>query len=97
VPALAEVPTLSETVLPGFESYSWVMWRVPAATPEPILRRLNAAARHGIAQPDVQARGNEAGFVLVGTDLAAAEAHVRAEDAKWSALIRARGLRFEEG
>jgi tripartite-type tricarboxylate transporter receptor subunit TctC len=97
VPALAEVPTMSETVLPGFEAYSWVMWWVPAATPEPILRRLNAAARHGLAQPDVQERGNGVGFVLAGSDLAQAEAHVRAEDAKWSALIRARGLRFEEG
>jgi tripartite-type tricarboxylate transporter receptor subunit TctC len=97
VPALPDVPTISETVQPGFEAYSWVMWWVPAATPEPIVRRLNAAARHGIAQPDVQARGNEVGFVLAGTEVAAAEAHMRAEDAKWSTLIRARGLRFDEG
>jgi hypothetical protein len=37
------------------------------------------------------------GFLLQGTDMAGAEAHKRAETEKWGALIRARGLRFEEG
>lgn len=97
VPALPEVPTMAESVAPGFEANSWVMWWVPAATPEPAVRRLSAAALHGLAQPDVRARAQEVGFVLVGSDLDGAARHMRAETEKWSALIRARGLRFEEG
>jgi tripartite-type tricarboxylate transporter receptor subunit TctC len=97
VPALPDTPTMAETVAPGFEANSWVMWWVPAATPEPIIRRLNAAARHALAQPDVAARVAEVGFVNAGgSDIAAAEAHMRREAEKWSALIRARGLTFEE-
>jgi tripartite-type tricarboxylate transporter receptor subunit TctC len=97
VPALPEVPTMAESVAPGFEANSWVMWWVPAATPEPAVRRLSAAALHRLAQPDVRTRAQEVGFVLVGSDLDGAARHMRAETEKWSALIRARGLRFEEG
>lgn len=97
VPALADTPTMAESVAPGFEANSWVMWWVPAATPEPVIRRLNAAARHALSQPDVTARVAEVGFVSAsGSDIAAAEAHMRIEAEKWSTLIRARGLRFEE-
>ena len=96
VAVLPDVPTMSESVVPGYEANSWVMWWVPAATPDPVVRRLNAAARHALAQPDVRTRADEVGFISVGSDIAAAEAHMRGEAEKWSALIRARGLRFEE-
>jgi tripartite-type tricarboxylate transporter receptor subunit TctC len=97
VPALPDVPTMAESVAPGFDANSWVMWWVPAATPDPIARRLAAAARHGLAQPDVVARAAEVGFVLVGSDMDGAARHMRSETEKWSALIRAHGLRFDEG
>jgi tripartite-type tricarboxylate transporter receptor subunit TctC len=97
VPALPDIPTVGETVLPGFEAYTWVMWWVPAATPDPVVRRLNQVALGALQQPDVLARVNEFGFLLEGTDIARAEAHVQSETTKWSALIRARGLRFDEG
>jgi tripartite-type tricarboxylate transporter receptor subunit TctC len=71
------------------------MWWVPAATPDPVARRLAAAALHGLSQPDVRTRAGEVGFILVGSDMAGAEAHMRSEAEKWSSLIRARGLRFE--
>jgi tripartite-type tricarboxylate transporter receptor subunit TctC len=95
VPALPDVPTMAETVAPGFDANSWVMWWVPAATPDATVRRLSAAALHGLAQPDVRTRAGEVGFILVGSDIAGAEAHMRRETEKWSSLIRARGLRFE--
>lgn len=95
VPTLPELPTIAESVLPGFEAYSWVMWWVPAATPEAAVRRLNEAGNAALRQPDVAERSQAAGFVLMGGDVAAAAAHLAAEAAKWSGLIRARGLRFD--
>ncbi|WP_372624620.1 Bug family tripartite tricarboxylate transporter substrate binding protein [Falsiroseomonas sp.] len=95
VPALPDVPTMAESVAPGFDANSWVMWWVPAATPDPVARRLAAAALHGLAQPDVRTRAAEVGFVLVGSDMAGAERHMRSETEKWSKLIRDRGLRVD--
>jgi tripartite-type tricarboxylate transporter receptor subunit TctC len=96
VTAFPDVPTMAETVAPGFEANPWVMWWVPAATPDAVARRLSAAALHGLAQPDVRQRAGEVGFILVGSDIAGAVAHKQAEAQKWSTLIRARGLVFEE-
>lgn len=96
VPALPDTPTMAESVAPGFDANSWVMWWAPAATPEPIARRLSAAALHGLSQPDVRTRAAEVGFILAEAGMERAGAHMRAETTKWSALIRARGLRFDE-
>ena len=95
VPTLPDLPTVAESVLPGFEAYSWVMWWVPAGTPDAAVAALNAAGNAALRQPDVQERAMSAGFVLMGGDVAAASAHLAAEAAKWTQLIRERGLRFD--
>jgi len=95
LPSLPELPTIAESVVPGFEAYSWVMWWVPAATPDAVAQRLMEVANEALRQPDVQARSAQAGFLLRGTDQAAARAHVAAEHAKWSRIIRERSITFE--
>lgn len=95
LPTLPDLPTISETVAPGFEAYSWVMWWLAAATPDPIAARLQDVANEALRQPDVQARGAQAGFLLRGTDAAAARAHVMAESEKWGRIIRERNITFE--
>ncbi|MCW8084381.1 Bug family tripartite tricarboxylate transporter substrate binding protein [Sabulicella glaciei] len=95
IPAFPELPTVSESVVPGFEAYSWVMWWAPAGTPDAVAARLTEVAAHAIAQPDVQARAAGAGFLLRGSDEAAARAHVQAEAAKWGRIIRERNIMFE--
>lgn len=95
LPTLPDLPTIAQSVVPGFEAYSWAMWWVPAATPDAIAQRLMEVANEALGQPDVQARGTQAGFLLRGTDQAAARAHVVAEHAKWSRIIRERSITFE--
>jgi tripartite-type tricarboxylate transporter receptor subunit TctC len=58
---LPELPTLSESALPGFQSTGWVGLLVPAGTPRPIVDRLNAAVVKVIAQPDTQEQLTRAG------------------------------------
>jgi tripartite-type tricarboxylate transporter receptor subunit TctC len=41
-PALADVPTVTESGLPGYESVLWWALYAPAGTPAPIVTRLNA-------------------------------------------------------
>jgi tripartite-type tricarboxylate transporter receptor subunit TctC len=41
VPYLADIPTISESGLPGCEAYSWVAILAPAKTPRDIVMRLN--------------------------------------------------------
>ncbi len=97
VPAIPDVPMLSETIMPGFEAYSFVSWWVPARTPDAVVRRLNQVALHALGQADVQARVQESGFLSEGTSVERAQEFIAAQSAKWSGVIRGRNLRFEEG
>ena len=48
------VPTVAETVIPGFEVISWTGLAGPANMPKPVVERLNAEVRKALAVPDVK-------------------------------------------
>lgn len=50
------VPTLSETLLPGFDSSAWFGILAPAGTPAPIINRLHDALLRQMKAPEVQER-----------------------------------------
>lgn len=54
-PALPDIPTLAESGLSGFEVTSWYAMYAPAATPKPIIERLNASIARALSNPDVKA------------------------------------------
>src|SRR3712207_4852504 len=51
-----EVPTLAELGYPGFEAVEHLALLAPAGTPEPILRRLNAASAAALDAPESRER-----------------------------------------
>lgn len=51
-----DVPTVAETVAPGFEVISWTGMAGPANLPKPILDRLNAGVRKAVAAPEVKSK-----------------------------------------
>jgi tripartite-type tricarboxylate transporter receptor subunit TctC len=56
VPALPDVPTLSETAIPGFNAISWIGMLAPAATPKDVVEKIAADVRAVLADEDVKAR-----------------------------------------
>ena len=55
-PDFPDVPTVAETVAPGFEVISWTGMAGPANMPKPVVDRLNAEVRRALAVPDVKQR-----------------------------------------
>lgn len=55
-PAAPDLPTMSESGLPGFESLSWFGVLAPANTPPAILQRLEAELQKAMASPEMQER-----------------------------------------
>jgi tripartite-type tricarboxylate transporter receptor subunit TctC len=53
---LPDVPTVSETAVPGFEFISWTGFAGPANLPSPIVSRLNAEIRKAVADPEIKRR-----------------------------------------
>lgn len=56
MPLIGNVPTIAEQGVTGFESGTWQGVLVPAATPAPIVARLNAELTKIIRSPDIRAR-----------------------------------------
>ncbi|MGG5808565.1 tripartite tricarboxylate transporter substrate binding protein [Falsiroseomonas sp. CW058] len=95
VPQLPEVPTLAETVIPGFSADAWFALFGPAGMGEGVTARLNAAARDALADPALRARLTDQGFAVhVGTP-AELRAFVPAEIEKWGEAVRISGARGE--
>ncbi|WP_204280762.1 tripartite tricarboxylate transporter substrate-binding protein, partial [Serratia marcescens] len=63
--------------------------------PQPIVDRLNRDIVATLALPDTMARFKEVGFERVGNGPAEAAALVNAEIDRWSAVIRAAGIKAE--
>jgi len=55
-PAAPELPTVSESGLPGFESLSWFGVLAPASTPPAVLQRIEAELQKAMAAPAVKER-----------------------------------------
>ncbi|MGE0315343.1 MAG: tripartite tricarboxylate transporter substrate binding protein [Lautropia sp.] len=92
--ALPGIPAAPEQ---GFDMdfLSWNAVFVPAGTPEPIVRRLNAAARRMITSPEGQKlRVSSAGLPVSG-DLDDARRFVADEIAKWTKYVRETGVKVE--
>jgi tripartite-type tricarboxylate transporter receptor subunit TctC len=92
---LPDVPTSAESGLPGFEAGFYYGLSAPAGTPRPIIERINKEMRLAIASEDLKQR-----LVQEGTDPTPSTpeeyaANLEHEEAKWAALIKKLGLKFE--
>jgi tripartite-type tricarboxylate transporter receptor subunit TctC len=92
---LPEVPTASESGLPGFESVLHYGLLAPAGTPRPVIDRLNAALRSLVASEDVKQRIQaEGGDPLTSTPEEYAK-DIDGEEAKWGVLVRKLNLKID--
>ena len=55
-PLFPNLPTASESGLPGYEAVGWFGLLAPAHTPEAIVQKLNAAVVEILKSPDVRER-----------------------------------------
>ena len=86
--ALPEVPTVSESGVPGYESLSWSGIAVPAGTPRDVVARLNREINAILAAPDMRQKLADQGAEAVGGTPEAFAEHAKRERDKWSRVIR---------
>jgi tripartite-type tricarboxylate transporter receptor subunit TctC len=93
--ALADLPTVAEQGLPGFDSSSWVVLVAPSKTPAPVLAKLRAEVAKAIASPDVAARIRELGSEPGTANETDVRAFLAAETKKWAEVIRVSGAKAD--
>ena len=87
-PLLPDVPTLDEAGVKGYESLSWSGIVAPAATPKPVIAKLNAAIDRVLAMPDVKKRFADLGVDPVGGPPEAFARQIRTESEKWGRVVK---------
>jgi len=81
------LPTLSETV-PGFSAESWWAILAPAATPQPVVNRLNAEIRAIVSSPEMRAVFDKEGVDPASMTACEFTAFVRSDIDKWRDVAR---------
>jgi tripartite-type tricarboxylate transporter receptor subunit TctC len=91
---LPDLPTIADT-LPGYESSSWLGLLAPAATPRPIIDKLNAAINKGLDDPTIRQRLSDLGVERVGGTPEAFGAYLKAKVEETDKVAKAAGLKPE--
>ena len=92
LPALREVPTLSESGLPGFNFTAWNGASVPAATPQPVVARLNEVFQQVLRDPGIRRKWEELGSLVATGPASDFDALVHSESRRLGALVRELGV-----
>jgi tripartite-type tricarboxylate transporter receptor subunit TctC len=95
IPQLPNVPTVDEQGVRGYDLNTWTSIVAPIATPPAILDRMNAEIMKIIAQPEVNKRLIEMGFIPVGSSREQFASFLTREYASWAKIVQASGAKVE--
>ena len=80
---------------PQFNVVFWQELFAPAATPKPVIEKLNASLNQALRSPAVTDRMTKEGFDPIPSTPAEARARVEKELPQWAKLIKERGIKAE--
>jgi len=92
-PILPEVPTIAEAGVAGFQASLWVGFMVPAATPQPVVDKLNTEIAKILSRPDIKASWEKQGATPVVMPPAEFKKFMDAEVVKWAGIIQANHIK----
>jgi len=96
VAAAPEVPTIAEAGVPGYDTSSWFAFFVPAKTPPEIIRKMHADTVAALAEPQIRAKLDALGVVVVGSTPEQLGTHLKAEMERWAPVIKAADIKVSE-
>ena len=89
------MPTISEAGVPGYMSELWFGLLVPAATPQPVLARLNDEIARILRDPDTRARWAPIGIQPRASTPQEFDRLIGAEVALFTRIARAAAIKAE--
>jgi tripartite-type tricarboxylate transporter receptor subunit TctC len=92
MPSMPDVPTVSESGLPGFENTGWFGLLAPAGTPAPILAKIHADVVKALTSTEIKARLYVQGMTPVGNSPAEFVKAMDEESQHWATVVKNRKL-----
>ncbi len=94
-PQLPDVPTFTELGYPEIQDYTWVGFFAPAGTPPEVVARLNEGINVALRDKDVREKLESLTLEPVGGTPKEFADYVRAEVAKWGAVVKQTGAKVD--
>lgn len=94
-PALPDLPTISESGVPGYQSQIWFGWFAPKGLPGNLVTAMHAAINESISNPDVIKRMDEQGTMVEKMSSAQFAKYMESEQVKWAAVIQKANIKGE--
>jgi len=94
-PAMADIPTVAESGVTGYETASWYGVLAPAGTPRAIVNKLSREIVRIVQLPELRERMAAEGADPVGGSPEEFAAHIKRELARWSKVVKQARLQAE--
>jgi tripartite-type tricarboxylate transporter receptor subunit TctC len=96
LPALPNVPTVSEAGIPGYEASVWFGLSAPARTPPELIDRLNRSVARALSSSAFRQQFEALGYIIATPTPASAFAtHVAKERERWTRVVKAKGITLD--
>jgi tripartite-type tricarboxylate transporter receptor subunit TctC len=90
-----ETPTVSVGGVPGYEATIWLGLMAPAATPRPVLEKINAEVVKILNTAEVKENWGKQGAVPMGMPIDEFGKFMREDVQKWSKLVKDTGMKVD--
>ena len=91
-PIMPDVPTISESLIPDFESLAWQGIVAPAGTPAEIVETMNKAINKALQSPEVQKQLERQGTITLGGSAEKYNEYIKSEYVRWGDVVKAAGV-----
>ncbi len=88
MPALAELPTIDEAGVKGYDNSSWSAVAAPAGTPKEIIAKLNSEMSAILKSPEIQEKSASVGAVIIGGTPEQFADYLKSEIAKFARVVK---------
>jgi len=95
VGVIADIPTIAESGVPGYQAGSWYGIVAPAGTPAPIVNSLSRETAVAIKSPEISSKLTAEATLVIGSTPEEFTAHIKDELSRIGKVIREAGITME--
>lgn len=96
-PLVPDVPTLAETVMPGFDVTEWSAMLMPAKTPREAVEKMSSEVAAAMRRPDIREAFAKLGADPLGSTPEEFGSFLSSELKRAEKIVRERGIKMDDG